>query len=219
MPDSPAHSATRMQRAVKWTIFLSATGIVVYFCLLILRPFLNIIAWSCVLAIAFHPVHQRIVRRTGRLTLSALISSVLVVVAILIPLLVIGGLVLNQLLALRDYLQERFKDGFDLTTVESLRPTSQWVALRFGLELTDVAAWIAHSDEFGRLIAERSLAIAANVTGGVVSFVFTMFAMLLLFRDGERIVGKIPDLFRSNGSRVRPWSFVFGTSSMRASMV
>ena len=64
MPDSPAHSATRMQRAVKWTIFLSATGIVVYFCLLILRPFLNIIAWSCVLAIAFHPVHQRIVRRT-----------------------------------------------------------------------------------------------------------------------------------------------------------
>ena len=129
------------------------------------------------------------------MTLSALISSVLVVVAILIPLLVIGGLAVNQLLALRDYLQERFKDGFDLTTVESLRPTSQWVARRFGLELTDVAAWIAqHSDEFGPLIAERSLAIAANVTGVVVSFVFTMFAMLLLFRDWERIVGKIPDL-------------------------
>ncbi len=129
------------------------------------------------------------------MTLSALISSVLVVVAILIPLLVIGGLAVNQLLALTDYLQERFKDGFDLTTVESLRPTSQWVARRFGLELTDVAAWIAqHSDEFGPLIAERSLAIAANVTGVVVSFVFTMFAMLLLFRDWERIVGKIPDL-------------------------
>ena len=65
-----------MQRAVKWTIFLSATGIVVDFCLLILGPFLNIIAWSSVLAIAFHPVHQRIVRKTGRLILSAFISSV-----------------------------------------------------------------------------------------------------------------------------------------------
>ena len=100
MPDSPEHSATRMQRAVKWTIFLSATGIVVYFCLLILRPFLNIIAWSCVLAIAFHPVHQRIVRRTGRLILSALISSVLVVVAILIPVLVIGGLARQSIASL-----------------------------------------------------------------------------------------------------------------------
>ena len=184
-----------MQRAVKWTIFLSATGIVCLFLPSDPSPL---------------PEHHRLVlcsrhrvpsspsahRAKDRgLTLSALISSVLVVVAILIPVLVIGGLAVNQLLALTDYLQERFKDGFDLTTVESLRPTSQWVARRFGLELTDVAAWIAqHSDEFGPLIAERSLAIAANVTGVVVSFVFTMFAMLLLFRDWERIVGKIPNL-------------------------
>jgi predicted PurR-regulated permease PerM len=183
-----------MQRAVKWTIFLSATGVVAYFCLLILGPFLNIIAWSSVLAIAFHPVHQRIVRKTGRLSLSAFISSVLVVVALLIPLLFITALAVNQLLALRDYLQERFKDGFYLTTVESLRPY-QWVTRRLGLELTDVVAWIAqHSNELGRLFAERSLTIAANVTGIVVSFVFTMFAMFLLFRDGERIVAKIPEL-------------------------
>ena len=85
----------------------SATGVVVYFCLLILGPFLNIIAWSSVLAIAFHPVHQRIVRKTGRLGLSAFISSVLVVVAILIPLLFITGLAINQLLSLRDYALRR----------------------------------------------------------------------------------------------------------------
>jgi hypothetical protein len=47
------HSATWTQRAVKWTIFLSATGVVVYFRLLILGPFLDIIAWSSDLAIAF----------------------------------------------------------------------------------------------------------------------------------------------------------------------
>ena len=65
--------------------------LVVYLCLLILRPFFNVIAWSAVLAITFYPVHEYLVRKTGRAALSAFISSALVVVAFVIPLMFVAG--------------------------------------------------------------------------------------------------------------------------------
>ena len=75
MSDVPRHPSTYTPRALQWTIFLGATALVVYWCLQILSPFLDVIVWSSVLAITFHPLHQYVVRKTGRVTLSAFISS------------------------------------------------------------------------------------------------------------------------------------------------
>ena len=53
---STSHMPRRLTpRALKWTVLLAATGLIVYFCLLIVRPFLNVMAWSSVLAITFYP--------------------------------------------------------------------------------------------------------------------------------------------------------------------
>ena len=69
------------QRALAWAIFLAAASVVVYLCLSILRPFVSVIAWSAVLAIICYPVHQWLVRKTGRVALGAFITSVLTVLA------------------------------------------------------------------------------------------------------------------------------------------
>jgi len=189
MSNSPRPAATSTHRAAQWTFFLCATAAVVYVCLLILGPFVNVLAWSSVLAIAFHPVHRYLVQKTGRVSLSALISSTLVVVVILIPLLLMTGLAVTQLLALKDYVQETFKDGFDLSTIAPVRRAYEWIAPRLGLEPPVVAAWITqHLTSLAGLIAEKSLTMAAGVTGVVASSIFTVFAMFLLFRDGDRIV-------------------------------
>jgi predicted PurR-regulated permease PerM len=192
MPDS-SRPPLRIERALKWTVFLGAAAFVIYLCLLILAPFLGVIAWSLVLAIAFHPVHEYLVRKTGRPSLSALICSALVVVAILIPLLFVTGLAVNQFLALREYLQQRAET--DTGALEPLRRAFEWVAMRLGLDTAAIEAWIRqHANELARVTAEYSLALAANVTSVVVSFLFTIFAMFLLFRDGARMVARIPDL-------------------------
>jgi predicted PurR-regulated permease PerM len=163
-------------------------------CLLVLYPFADVIAWSSVLAIAFHPVHRRLVQRTGRVTLSALISSVLVVMVILMPALFLTGLAVNQYLALREYLQELSKGGFDVTAVAPLRQISEFLA-RMGVNATAVMGWIAqYAGEFGRATAGYSLAIAANISSVIVSFVFTIFATFLLLRDGEQLVVRLIDL-------------------------
>ena len=194
--------ARQPPRAVKWTILLAATAFVVYLCLLILQPFLGVIAWSSILSIAFYPVHHYLVRKTGRASLSALLCSVLVVVAILIPLVFIIGLAVNQFMALREYLQLTFKDGFDLRTVEPLSQAFAWIARRLRLDVTQVVDWVTgYASDLGRATAGYSLTVAANVSNVVVTFIFTIFAMFFLFRDGERIVGRIPDLLPFEPSR------------------
>ena len=125
MADVSQHPSTFTQRALKWTIFLAATAVILYLCLLIVRPFLNVIAWSSVLVITFYPVHQRLVRKTGRVSLSALVCSVMVVVAFVIPLLFLTAVAVDQLAALGASLQQMFTDQTGpIAWVPLRRPTS-----------------------------------------------------------------------------------------------
>lgn len=203
-------------RALKWAIFLGATALVVYLCLRILSPFLSVIAWASVLAITFHPVHAYLVRKTGHVALSALVSSALVVVAFVIPLLVISGLAVNQFAALGDSLQQTFSSGTGVDTTTPWGRAYDWMARRLGLDATAVVAWIRqHTTELTGVAAQYTLAIAANVTGAIVSFVFIIFAMFLLFRDGHRIVRTIPNLLpferaRSDALLVRIRDVIYG---------
>jgi predicted PurR-regulated permease PerM len=176
-------------------IFLGATAAVVYLCLRILAPFMNVIAWSTVLAVTFHPVHEHLVRKTGKVSLSALLASALVVVVFVVPLLFIAGLAIDQSLALGNSLQQTFGAGGGIETTTPFGQAYQWVTQRLGVDATAIVAWVQqHASELTRLAAEYTVALAANVTGAVASSVFIIFAMFLLFRDGKRIIAAIPDL-------------------------
>jgi predicted PurR-regulated permease PerM len=153
-----------------------------------------VIAWSSVLAIAFYPVHEYLVRRTGRVALSAFVCSVLVVMMILMPAAFLTGLAINQYLALRDYLQELSASGVDISTVAPLRQIMAWLA-RVGLDTTALMGYVSqYASEIGRVTAGFSLAVATNVTSVFVSFLFTIFATFLLLRDGDRLVARVVDL-------------------------
>lgn len=62
---------TAEQSAVKWAVFLAVAAFFLYLAVLVLRPFLHVLAWATVLAIICNPVHQRLLAKTGRVTLSA----------------------------------------------------------------------------------------------------------------------------------------------------
>jgi hypothetical protein len=71
---------------MKWSVCLAAAGVDAYLCLLILRPFSGAVAWSTVLA--------RAVPFIGGLShaaLSAFITSALLVLAVLVPLVFLGA--------------------------------------------------------------------------------------------------------------------------------
>jgi predicted PurR-regulated permease PerM len=185
----PGHS-----RAVRWAILLAALAGTLYLCGTMLRPFTNVITWASVMTLAFYPVQRRLLTRTGRPSLSALMSTILVVVMILIPLVSIIALAINEFLALRHYLEQTFTNGLDFKSSEPLHRMADWLLRRLGLDQRRIVDAITqHATELGGVIAGFSLAFATNITGALVSSIFTIFVMFFLFRDGDRIVRRIPD--------------------------
>ena len=178
---------------MKWSVFFAAAGVVVYLCLLILRPFFGVAAWSTVLAITCYPFHQRLVRRNGRVALSAFITSALMVLAVLVPLVFIGGVAVNQLLTLGDSLRQAFldPDGMSRRVTAALAPLTQ----RLGLDANAIVAWAsAHASEWVAGAGQYTMSAAAGVGGAALSFALIAVATFLLLRHGETLVATIPDL-------------------------
>jgi predicted PurR-regulated permease PerM len=190
-------SALEMQQSpLRWAILLATTAVAIYLCALVLRPFFDVIAWSAVLVITFYPVHRRLLSRIRRRSLSAFLSTVFVALTILVPILLVTALVVNELIDLKNLLQERLKHGANIGGIAPIREMMEWLNQRWGLEIGKLLQTISqHAREITQVVAKYSLAFAGNVTNLIVSLVFTIFTMFFLFRDGEQVVARIPDLF------------------------
>jgi predicted PurR-regulated permease PerM len=180
---------------LKWALLIGVTAAALYLCGLVLWPFLDVIAWSIVLVITFYPAHQHLLAKTRKPALSALLSSLLVVLTILVPMLLATALIVNEVADLRNFLQARFKDGFDLREIGPVRQILEWLEQRAGVSMGSVADTVSqHASELTQITAKYSLTFARNITNVIVSFAFTIFTVFFLFRDGERLVAAIPGL-------------------------
>jgi len=158
--------------ALTWTIFLAVAAGAVYLCFSILRPFASVIAWSGVLAIICYPLHQRLQRTTGRVALSALVTSLLAVLAGLIPLIAVTAIAIGQGIAL-----------------------ARAVHGRFGVQESLITHWLQqHMTDWGARAGQYTVSFAAGIVEALVSCVFIFIALFLLLRDGEDLVRSIPDL-------------------------
>ena len=190
--DDSAVGAKNIQRALTWVIFLAGASAVAYLCFSILRPFAGVIAWSAVLAIICYPVHQRLVRRTRRVALSAFITSMLTVLACVVPLLLLGSIAVNEFVALGNSLRGAL-NGHTEPLSRVMAPAT-WLTTRLGLDGATTSAWIdQHISELAGGFGRYIVSIATGVLEAVVSFVLVIFALFLLLRDGERIVASIHD--------------------------
>ncbi len=80
----------------RWIAVLAVTAIALYLCWLMLRPFMGVLAWAGVLVVVFYTVHKGIAQRTGRRSLSALISCLLVVLVVVLPLTLVTAAVIHE---------------------------------------------------------------------------------------------------------------------------
>jgi predicted PurR-regulated permease PerM len=126
----------------------------------------------------------------------------MVVGAFVIPLVFIMALAIDQFLALGASVQQRFTDDTGINAAAPLRHAYEWLSHRLGLDDAAILSWVQqNANELTRVVAGYALAAAQNVADGLVSFVFVIFAMFLLFRDGDQIVARIPDLLPFESAR------------------
>ena len=138
-------------------------------------------------------MHQRLVAKTGRVTFSASVTSAIAVLAVIVPLVLVGGIALGQLLALMQLLPDSSSGQPDAT--DRLAAAVAWLVRRLGLDADAVAAWERqHVGELARDAGHATVWLAAAVADAIASFVFVVFALFLLLREGPRIVTVILDL-------------------------
>jgi predicted PurR-regulated permease PerM len=162
-------------------------GAVAVLCYQIFSPFLALVIWSVILAVALYPLHQRLARRLGRR--HALASIVLVTVGVLL-IIIPTALLLNSLGDSVRGIVGAVQDN----TLEIPAPregVEQWPIV--GKQLYDV--WSkAHADPRGLVanlqpklggLAAKAVGVVASIGSGLLLFVASFVIAGIVMAYGE----------------------------------
>jgi predicted PurR-regulated permease PerM len=189
----------------RWLAVIIATGVALYLCWLMLRPFVGVLAWAIVLVIILYPIHKRLARRIKHRSLSALISCLLVVFVVVLPLTLLSLAVAEELAKVIPKLPADISQVMSSQTPLFGR-VSEWLQTRLGIETSRSQEFLVEqlkrSSEF---LLGFSWNLLGNIVGSIVKAFFVLFTMYYLFRDGEDIVKRLPavlPLGRQQGERL-----------------
>ena len=201
----------------RWIAVLVVTAIALYLCWLMLRPFMGVLAWAGVLVVVFYPVHRRIAERTGRRSLSALISCLLVVLMVVLPLTVVTAAVIHEFNKVAPNLPTNLSALLSQQPAILARITT-WMQDRFGINV------LAYQDFFIqqlRNVSQRllgaSFSLVGNIVTSLVKAFFVIFTMYYLFRDGDKIANRLPDALPLN--REQSEALIFRTKQVISASV
>lgn len=189
---------TDYTRQIRWWALLVVTAVALYLCWLMIQPFMGVLMWAAVLVIVFYPIHRRLVQRTKKPSLSALLSCVLVILTILVPVSLLTVAVLNELAGAAQNVQAAINYVLDPTsplTGRFLRWAGNYVdveRLRSGEYLAQQLGGVSGG------LAGQTLGVIGGVIGAIVQMFFVIFTMYYLFRDGDRIFERIKDALPLN---------------------
>ena len=197
----------RKQIATALFLLLLA-AIALYFCFLIVRPFLSPIFLAVMLAIVFYPIHIRIHTRIRKPNAAALLSTILVIVAFVIPVVGLGVIISRETSALYQFLNERSSEqgGWNPYVTHSTERLLHWAGRYVDLSHLDLRStalrWLQE-------VSQYLFSLGAHVVGNFFSFIATaviaFFTLFFLFREGgttkERVAEMLP-LTRSQVERL-----------------
>jgi predicted PurR-regulated permease PerM len=171
----------------RWLALTTVLIAALYVCWQMLQPFLNVLLWAVVLAVVFMPVHRRINQRLHRPSLSAALSTLLVVVTILGPATFITVAVVGELGKVAGNL-----DTGEVQRVLTESPLAQrvmaWVSPYVDIhQLQSPELLMQRVQGFSGALANRTVGVVGGVLSAVVQTLLVVFTMFYLFRDGDAI--------------------------------
>jgi predicted PurR-regulated permease PerM len=161
------------------------------FCYVLIAPFLKSIVLSAVLAILFYPLHSRIVRRIRNRNVSALLSTSLVVLFI-----VLSAVFLGRALAtgLRDIYQSLGSTGdggerLSLYLIHILERAVELVSTYLPVSTTDLRSATVNQAEKGvSLLLGLTAGALGSFTAILANSLIAFFVLFFLLRDGKTML-------------------------------
>jgi predicted PurR-regulated permease PerM len=160
---------------------------------IICLPFIPMLIYSAILATVFYPVQRRMMRRHGR-GLSALISTSLLCVLIIVPSMVALHLAAGQALEIAKKIEatSASEGGIVPFLTRYIDRTTLFISKYVDLSKFDIHGQLQAK---ARGMGEKFLPTAGMVAGNLVSAVLKLFLGLItvyvLLRDGDRIADYI----------------------------
>jgi predicted PurR-regulated permease PerM len=189
-PDS-SHAPALDDRSFLFVVVLVTVAFV-----WILRPFYGAVLWAVIFAIVFRPLYRRVLRDVAqRRTIAALATVVIILVMVILPVTLVGGLLVQE--ALSTY--ERVQSGelnvgrFFQQVFNALPAWATGLLDRVGLTSLGrveerLSALLTRSAQF---IAAQALNIGQNALDFLVSLFLMLYLLFFLLRDGEALARSI----------------------------
>ena len=176
------------KQATTAVFLLVLAAIALYFCYLIARPFLSPIFLALMLAIVFHPVHTRIQARLRNRNAAALLSTILVLVAFLVPVVGLGIVVSRETSGLYQLLNEKSAEhgGWNPYVMHALQRVLNWAGRYIDLSHFDLRAsmlrWLAQISQY---LFSWGAHVLSNFIAFVADAVIAFFTLFFFLREGE----------------------------------
>lgn len=186
------------QNQTRWLALLAATVAALYLCWLMLRPFVDVLLWAAVLVIVFYPVHLHLAKRVGRPGLSALFSSLLVMIVVLAPLVFVVAALAAEFAKAAQTLPAQISTVLDPNNPATGRVVG-WLQPYVDIEGLRAGHFpVQQLQGLGSAIVGQSIGLLGGVMGVIIKVFFVIFTMYYLFRDGDRIVKALPEFLPLN---------------------
>jgi predicted PurR-regulated permease PerM len=194
---TPAPAAEILPPArMRSLMLMLLTGLALYFCFRLLRPFADVLLWATALAVLFAPLHGRLLARTGKPNVAAAVALAVVIVSVLLPVALVAmslAAEVSDLLTGAPEVVDKVVENPDAR----LRAAELFAALRERFPFFERLGQEKLEEgvaKLGEKLLEGSFGLAGKILQAVVRFALIVFTLFFFFRDGERIVGELRGL-------------------------
>jgi predicted PurR-regulated permease PerM len=185
------------EKRLSLVFLLLLTAATLYLSFVIAWPFLTPIITATLLAIAAYPLFARVTRHIGNRGLAALLTTLLVLIALVVPTVLIVNKLAHEIAELYGWLNERQSmEGGWRQYVGSLidRPLA-WVATRTGMSQEQLEqAALGRLQTVSAALLNWAKSLVVNIGSTIVNTVIMLLTLFFLLRDGERIRDRIGSL-------------------------
>ncbi len=186
-----SESSNKTKSRAGLVFLLVLTAVALCFCYVLIAPFLKSILLSAVLAILFYPLHSRIDRRIRNRNVSALLSTCLVVLVI-----VLSAVFLGRALAtgLRDVYQALRSSGdgserLSLYVIHLFERAVELVSSYLPISTSDLRSATVNQAEKGvSTLLGMTAGVLGSFTALLANALIAFFILFFLLRDGNAIL-------------------------------
>jgi predicted PurR-regulated permease PerM len=195
----------RLEEYLGWVVL----ALLLAGCLIVLRPFISSLLWAAVLCFTSWPIYQRLLRLLGnRRTLAALTMSLGMILIVLLPFLIIGATLADNVKDLVEATRHWIAQGppkppawLEKVPVIGHQATAYWKSLA-----SDTAQLWKKAQPFIERLGAWLLILGLALGRGVLELALSIFVAFFLFRDGlaaaERLTTGVERIGGERGRRL-----------------